>query len=227
MAASLPNGDAAPPICTKVLTIDTELHIRHGSALTLRRVRWLVTDQTVGELLLGRPVLKKLGLNTRDILAAAAEKHSGVVDLYDVLYSKPEPKGKVSRILEGFYHSHGGADDADLDDKDGWLDLRPEDPAEKRKVLDRKLDEARSCGMSDKGLEKLRKLLIEFDDVNKTKLDRGEPADIAPLKVTLKKDAIPVRSKKRHYPPPKKEFMTKYVKQLLKLDFVKKATAPA
>lgn len=63
---------------TMVSNVDTELHILRGSALTLRVIRWLVPDQTVSEPSLGRPVLEFLGLNTRDILAAAAEKHSGV-----------------------------------------------------------------------------------------------------------------------------------------------------
>jgi len=80
--------------------------------------------------------------------------------------------------------------------------------------------------MSIEGQAALRALLIEFDDVIKLKLDAGEPADIAPMKVNLKHDAVPVRAKQRRYPPEKKEFMTKYVQQLLKLGFVKKATAP-
>lgn len=78
MAASSPNGKPCIITCKKVATVDVELHIRHGSALILRGVRWLVTDRTLGEPLLGRPVLEFLGLNTREILAAAAEKYSGL-----------------------------------------------------------------------------------------------------------------------------------------------------
>lgn len=70
-------------------------------------------------------------------------------------------------------------------------------------------------------------MLVEFDDVIKLKLDTAEPAKIEPLRVKLKPDAIPVRAKQRRYPPPKKAFMEKYVRQLLKLGFVKNATAPA
>lgn len=46
MAASLPNGEPDSLICDKAVVVDTELHIRHGSALLLRRVRWLVTKQS-------------------------------------------------------------------------------------------------------------------------------------------------------------------------------------
>lgn len=54
MAASLPDGRPASLICHKIVTVDTELHIRHGSALVLRGVRWLITDQAVGEPLFDR-----------------------------------------------------------------------------------------------------------------------------------------------------------------------------
>jgi len=197
--------------------------------VTLRGVRWLVTEQAVGDPLLGRPVLEVLGLNTRNILAAAAEKYSGTVDVAALLDETDAAAqvSKVSRILEGVFHADGGADDADLDENDGWLDLGPEDPIEKRKILNEKVEEARKNGLSDTGCETLKDLLIEFDDVVKLKLDAGKPADIEPLRVNLKPDAIPVRSKQRRYPPAKKEFMTNYVQQLLKLGFVKKTNAPA
>ncbi len=81
MAACNPDGKRVKLVCTRALVSDAELHIRHGTAVTLRGVRWLVTDQTVLEPLFGRPLLEALGLNTRNILAASAEKHSGAVDV--------------------------------------------------------------------------------------------------------------------------------------------------
>lgn len=33
----------------------------------------------------------------------------------------------IARVLEGEYNLEGGADDADLDVIDGWIDLGPED----------------------------------------------------------------------------------------------------
>lgn len=40
----------------------------------IRNLKWLVTEQRVADPLLGRPVLEDLGLNTRDLLAAAADR---------------------------------------------------------------------------------------------------------------------------------------------------------
>lgn len=47
LAASLPNGKKAEISCKKIATIDTELNIRHGTALILRNLRWVITDQSV------------------------------------------------------------------------------------------------------------------------------------------------------------------------------------
>lgn len=70
-----------------------------------------------------------LGLNTRDILAATADKHGGVVDVSSMLDAPlpDEQPGRIARVLEGVFHTDVGAEDADLDDNDGWLDLGPED----------------------------------------------------------------------------------------------------
>lgn len=57
MEAKLQNEKPAFMTCKKQITIDTELHIRHGSPFPLRGVLWQVTDQTVRKPLLGRPVL--------------------------------------------------------------------------------------------------------------------------------------------------------------------------
>ena len=110
MAACTPDGKRAKLVCTRALIVDAELHIRHGTALLLRCVRRLVTDQAVGDPLLGRPILEALGLNARNMLAAAAEKHSGVVDMSTFFGTDPEvaQEGRISRVLEGVYHADGG-----------------------------------------------------------------------------------------------------------------------
>ena len=58
------------------------------------------------------------------------------------------------------------------------------------------------------------------------KLDAGDPADIEPMRIRLKPDTTPIRTKQRRYPQPKREFLTRYVRQLLKVGFVKKVTSP-
>lgn len=227
MAASNSDGSTNTISCDQAVTINTQLHIRHGSALILRGLRWLVTSQSVGEPLLGRPVLEALGLDCHKVLAAAADRHGGSVDISTLVGSQSDfSTGRIGRVLDGVFHADGGADDADLDEDDGWLDLGPEDPVEKERVLKSKLQEAKERGLSTKGYKDLENLLREYGDTIKLRLDAGKPADIEPLRVSVKPDSAPIRAKQRRYPQPKREFITRYVRELLKLGFVKPVTSP-
>lgn len=227
MAAKNLDGSLTTITCTHAATIDTELHIRHGSALVLRNLRWLITPQVVDEPLLSRPLLEALGFDCHKVMQAAADRFGGSVDVSTIVGNGSDfVSGRVGRIIDGVFHADGGGDGADLDDDDGWLDLGPEDPKEKEAILQIKLKEAKKHGLSPKGCKDLDSMLREFSDTIKLKLDAGQPADIEPLKITLKPDATPVRAKQRRYPLPKREFMTLYVRELLKLGFVKKVSSP-
>lgn len=80
-------------------------------------------------------MLEALGLNTRDILAAASDWHGGIVDILSLLDATPgsssEGPGHIARVAEGVFQTDTGTDDADLHDNDGWLDLAPEDKKSK------------------------------------------------------------------------------------------------
>lgn len=49
MAAKNADGTDNSIMCARTVTIDTQLHIRHGSALILRGLHWFVTPQMVGQ----------------------------------------------------------------------------------------------------------------------------------------------------------------------------------
>lgn len=126
---------------------------------------------------------------------------------------------KVVGPHEDTFHADGGADQADLNDEDGWIDLGPDDPVEKYCIHTAKLHEARNEGMYEKIVKALEKLLTEFGDVVKLKLNDGEPADAEPLKIQFKPDAVPVRAKQRKCPQEKRVFMTRYVNELVRMGF--------
>lgn len=104
IAANLPDRQPASLTCNKAVTLDTELHIRHGSAPTLRGVRWLVTTQSVGDSLLGRLILEALGVNTRSILEAAAERHANLFVVSN-LYGMENSTKRAARSL-GFSEAY-------------------------------------------------------------------------------------------------------------------------
>lgn len=80
MAPATPDGRRTTLTCTKTACINMEIKIRHGSALVLRNLRWLISEQPLSDPLLGRPLLKALGPNTRRLLAAAPNRFAGSID---------------------------------------------------------------------------------------------------------------------------------------------------
>lgn len=135
----------------RVMLVDVELQIRHWSTLKLRGVRWLVTDQVMGNPLLGRIVLEALGLNTRDILDAAAQRYPGEVDMCALIKPQPDTNGRVAGLLDGVYYSDGSLDEANHEEDDGWLGMGPEDEQQKAEKLLAKCDDASRNGISVEG----------------------------------------------------------------------------
>lgn len=80
-AAKNENGYRAKIKCDESIILDMELHIRHRTSLMLRDIAWYITEKAVTEPLLGRPVMEALGLSTECILAAAAHRYNGSLDL--------------------------------------------------------------------------------------------------------------------------------------------------
>lgn len=65
----------------------------------------LVTDQHVTDSLLGRPLQEALGLNTRDLLVAAADRFVCCVETEKVLNSADtRGESRVSHVIKGVYH---------------------------------------------------------------------------------------------------------------------------
>lgn len=85
MAARNPDGTAAVLRCTRAITLDTQLHVKHGTSLEWRGLRWMVTDQKIREPLIRRPVLENLGLDYRGILTATAFSLNGVYNASRIL----------------------------------------------------------------------------------------------------------------------------------------------
>ncbi|KAF0756866.1 hypothetical protein AaE_004463, partial [Aphanomyces astaci] len=90
----------------------------------------------------------------------------------------------------------------------------PDDDGPVRIVLEAKVAEAATAGMSAAAVEQLRDLLMEFRDVFRLKFGRDPPVKVEPLKVCLKEGAVPVKSGLRRYPPTHMAFLEKHVREL-------------
>lgn len=225
MAAALPNGERACLTCDNAVSIDTELKIRHGAALVLRNLNWLVTEQPVAEPLIGRPLLEALGLNTRELLAAAADRFAGSIDAERLLGTFAERgDGRVSRIMEGVFHADGGEDDMADDDAQGeWCDIGEETTQEWEDSLSDRLAQAKGNGMSGNGTIVLEKMLRKHREIVRVRYDGGPSARVRPMELRIVEGAHPVRAKPRRYPPEKRQFLRRYVAQLEKYGLIKKA----
>lgn len=205
--------------------MDVDVHIRHGSALKLRQLRWVVSSQRVPEPLLGRPVLEFLGLNTADILATAADRAAGVIDTRGICDTDEDNSvGRISRVLDGLYHAEGeDGSDTDYLRYTDWCDLGNEDDKEWEVHLQKRLVDATAGGISSPGRDLLEKMLREHRDVVRIRLNGLPPANVTPMSVTLKPNVVPVHAKPRRYPPQKREFLRNYSSELLRMGFIKPA----
>jgi hypothetical protein len=75
------------------LTVELDLSV---GPLRLRNVRWLVTENDMDEVLLGRPLLKALGLDVPAHLEAVREDYQ---DLDCSMIATVHGGGKLSRLL--------------------------------------------------------------------------------------------------------------------------------
>lgn len=203
-------GKHATIMCSNYASIYVELSVRHSTSLIFHGVWWLITDQRVGELLLGRLLSVRVGLHSCNILTAKATQYEEIVGIPN---SFPDLIEKLARrhvacSIESLYHDDEGADAENLDVDNGWLDLNPKYPEEKKSLELQKLDEASETELPSEGHKDWEKLLKKFLDVTKMELVPSRLSDIEPLKIRLKADAIPVRAKPWNYSLKKRGFLT-------------------
>lgn len=117
MAAS---GTAVSPSllnCNRELLVNNNLHVRRGTAVILRELRWFLSEQRIKEPILGHPILEDMGMDCRRTLEAAAERDHEVFDATCI--RRPRELGmRVGMITEGVYHlDHGLEVDPPVDEE--------------------------------------------------------------------------------------------------------------
>lgn len=213
----------------RTVKINIDMHIWHGKSLRIRNTFWFVTipEQFAEEPLFGLRLLEQLGLRTKEILEAACDKYGGEVDAEDFIPEHMNIGSSISRIMQrGIFHSNERVDFEDVPDEssDIQIDLGDDTPAEKRKALNQLLDNAKSCGMSENGLEGLQELVNEFDHVFRVRLGNGPPAKVEPMIVQMNSSAVPFKASTRRYKPDQYKFLETWTKKLEEFGFIRKNT---
>ncbi len=96
-------------VCNQSVRASVPLNIRHGTNIFLSNVTLVVPSNPCDTVLLGRPLLEALGLNVREILLAASDKHEGVVRVPRLMAAMQSDTLFHNLPDSSFFHSSGGS----------------------------------------------------------------------------------------------------------------------
>ena len=183
--------------------------------LRLRRVEFLVVDQDMDEILLGRPLLRCLGFDLGDHLEKFRDKIDNA-DVESLMNSSPE--GDTFKIAslpqyKGLWYNSTEEDPIPASDSI-TEDASVMDNSDVEKALEAALSDASLKGMSEEGLNILRTMLREFKDIFRTSMGPDPPARIDPLRIRMKKGCRPRRATQRRYAAPQRAFISSTIKNL-------------
>jgi hypothetical protein len=184
--------------------------------LRLRRVEFLVVDQEMDEVLLGRPLLAALGFDLTSHLEKVFEQ------VNDMDISSDMGARSSSRKIASMSSYTGLRYDRTEDDPVKPLgfagnDIAEVDMADVRKACATMVGKAKEAGISTGGLERIGALLKRYEDVFRVRMGPDPPANIAPMVIKMRADARPVRATQRRYSQPQVAFITKKVKELVRV----------
>jgi len=98
----------------------------------------------------------------------------------------------------------------------------PQSSAEMTALLLEMVAQAAENGFDATYLDQLRATVLEYADVFRVELEADPPADIEPLKITLKEGSEPFRTKPRRYAPAQSQFLREHTKKLERMGFIKR-----
>ena len=159
-------------ICKKKTVTNVHLRIRHGTKLLLRNIEWCISETNAECVLLARQVLQAIGCDNQAMLAAACDKHDGVINVPDALakdalrregtiaalIGKSNP-GKLQVPGESVFHQYGGEEEDCLDESNVYIDLGDDSEEELSKSLNDSVQHAINAGMSSEGARDLREII--------------------------------------------------------------------
>lgn len=190
----------------------------------------MVSDDelTSEDMLIGRPVLEHLKIDTKTLLEKNRETLDGA-DCSDV--GNPTRHGRggyVSRVLdvhEEELHSYSnrpravheyGKTEEDPFPNPTLLDLLDEDQAESLdEAIGDMIQRAKENVLPETHLARVEQMVFRYRDVFRTGLSSGVPPKFPPLVIALTSDAKPTKVRLRNYSKAQKEFMKEFVSRLV------------
>jgi hypothetical protein len=231
-------GPGRSTIVRRQAQLSIELYIPAGP-LRIRNTQWLICEDSMDEVLLGRPVLHTLGINAEAHLMSARDSLqdfdcSNVPSIAEVgrlsrlLIKRADPKPSVppstggasaqppsmstlasTKVCYGDTDTDPVVDPCLLDFSSSHTD------ATVAASMNAMVDAALSEGMSEPAHQQLRPLVFEFTDIWRIGLSPGPPAKLPPMHISLRPGANPVRVRVRKYPQEQREFLSRFVTELV------------
>ena len=114
----------------------------------------------------GRHVLQAIGCDNKFMLSAACDKNDRIINIPDALAQDANSLdgGLIAALLEdamGTYHGHSGEETDALDDSDVYIDFGDDLEKELDAALEKSVLDAEKDGLSEQGVEELRRVLQE------------------------------------------------------------------
>lgn len=118
------DSEAPPLSCSRKIVATVKLQIRHVSTMMLRGISRLVSDRSVNDVIIGRNVLRLLGLDNHSLMAAAADRLNGESDVGE--NADNARHGEIRSLLtkrgDGkTFHSCGEQDDEGTESLSTWI----------------------------------------------------------------------------------------------------------
>lgn len=198
---------------SSTIKIDVQVILPCGKLL-LRNTPFLVVDQEMDEVLLGRPLLKHIGFDLNDHLTELV-KEEKEFDISDSINTVDFAPKKIYSLhgYRGLWHNQ--IDDDPIRQNDAALaSMGNDDPADIDNAITDILNAAAKEGMKGSILKEGKVLLNAYKDVLRINLGKDAPARVDPYRISLRKGYQPYRSTQRRYAQVQKAFIEATVRSL-------------
>ena len=198
----------------------------NSGKMALRNVSVLVSDDHIVSepLIIGNPVLRHLKVDTNSIIDSKLPELDGT-DCSSVgnpitaggyisrlvRHRKNQVRGNIFRPQVNYYKVQTQEDPFP---DPAFLDPVGSKEEEERQEAINKMKNRAKKQLPSQHHRQLDDLVDEFQDVFHLNLTNGSPAHLPPLKITLTKEAKPIRAKLRKYNPEQADFLKSFVDKL-------------
>ena len=215
-------------ICRYVATLDVSLRVRHAHHLTLVGVPFYVVPGSAcpRELLLGRELLERLCVNARDQLALLLDRRVQRTYVSVRRFNTNSNETQGPEEVPSYWDLEAEVADSSSEDEGAKGELGPDDPDEVARALQAMLEKARSEGLSEAGVHRLRGILEKHSGVFRIRYGQCAAARFPPMRVILQSDARPFIAKPRRYSEEQREFLKRFVTRLERYGFVRRVESP-